>query len=74
MGNKCHLMEVRLFKMKPNEKPAINVLKPGKIANTLRSLGMLHDDLSTCMMILHGLTFEYDNVKHIQLINSVCIS
>lgn len=61
--------EVRLFKMKANEKPSSYVLRARKIANTLRSLGRPHDDMSTCMMVLHG-SHEYNDIKQIQL--SLC--
>ena len=58
--------EARLFKMKANEKPSIYVMRARKIANCLRSLGRQHDDLATCMMILNGLTSEYNDLKQIQ--------
>jgi gag-polypeptide of LTR copia-type len=59
--------EARLFRMKPGEKPSVYVMRARKIANTLNSLGRDPDDLATCMMILNGLTPEYDELKQISL-------
>lgn len=58
--------EIRLFKMKHGEKPSAYVLRARRITNTIRSLGRQYDDLSVCMMILNGLTPEYEQTKQIQ--------
>jgi hypothetical protein len=62
--------EARLFKMKPGEKPSAYVMRARKIANCLRSLGRQHDELATCMMILNGLTQDYNELRQIQ--HSMC--
>lgn len=52
--------------MKSGEKPSQCVMRAGPNAQRIRSLGKGHYDLSICMMILNGLTPEYNEVKNTQ--------